>query len=84
MGKGIMDGLTTYTVDTKNTTIAEIVDEPVEDDTSDATDQNGTPATQQMVNNNPTFFNFDISGGNNNFFHHVDKLTINYGGKLDE
>ena len=36
------------------------------------------------MNNNPTFFNINISGGNNNFFQHVDKLTINNGGKQDE
>ena len=37
-----------------------------------------------MVNNNPTFFNINISGGNNSFYQHVDKLTINNGGKQDE
>ena len=84
MGEGILDDLTTYTVDTKETIAAEIVDEPIEDGSSDAAGQDGTPVTQQMVNNNPTFFNINISGGNNNFFQHVDKLTINNGGKQDE
>lgn len=84
MGEGILDDLTTYTVDTKETIAAEIVDEPIEDGSSDAAGQDGTPVSQQMVNNNPTFFNINISGGNNNFFHHVDKLTINNGGKQDE
>ena len=84
MGEGILDDLTTYTVDTKETIAAEIVDEPIEDSSSDAAGQDGTPVTQQMVNNNPTFFNINISGGNNNFFQHVDKLTINNGGKQDE
>lgn len=84
MGEGILEDLTTYTVDTKEPIAAEIVDEPIEDGSSDAADQDGTPVSQQMVNNNPTFFNINISGGNNNFFHHVDKLTINNGGKQDE
>ena len=84
MGEGILDDLTTYTVDTKETIAAEIVDEPIGDESSDTAGQNGTPVTQQMVNNNPTFFNINISGGNNNFFQHVDKLTINNGGKQDE
>lgn len=84
MGEGILDSLTTYTVDTKETITAEVVDEPIEDDVSDAAGQDTPPVTQQMVNNNPTFFNINISGGNNNFYQHVDKLTINNGGKQDE
>ena len=83
MGEGLLDDLTTYTVDTKETIAAEIVDEPIGDESSDAAGQDGT-STQQMANNNPTFFNINISGGNNNFYHHVDKLTINNGGKQDE
>ena len=84
MGEGILDGLDglkTYTLDTKETITAEIVDEPIEDDTLDAVGQDEAPVTKQMVNNKPTFFNINISGGNNNFYHHVDKLTINNGGK---
>ena len=84
MGENILDGLTAYTVDTKETITAEIVDEPVGEETSDAVGQDETPASQQMVNNNPTFFNINISGGNNNFYQHVEKLTINNGGKQDE
>lgn len=84
LGEGLLDGLMTYTVDTKETITAEVVDEPIEDDTSDAVGQDTPPATQQMVNNNPTFFNINISGGNNSFYQHVDKLTINNGGKQDE
>ncbi len=84
MGEGLLDSLTTYTVDTKETITAEVVDEPIEDDASDATGQDTPPVTQQMVNNNPTFFNINISGGNNSFYQHVDKLTINNGGKQDE
>ncbi len=84
MGEGLLDGLTTYTVDTKETITAEVVDEPIEDDASDESCQDTPPFAQQMVNNNPTFFNINISGGNNSFYQHVDKLTINNGGKQDE
>ena len=84
MGEGLLDSLTTYTVDTKETITAEVVDEPIEDDASNAADQDTPPVSQQMVNNNPTFYNINISGGNNSFYQHVDKLTINNGGKQDE
>ena len=84
MGEGILNGLTTYLVDTKETITAEVVDEPIEDDASNAAGQDTTPVSQQMVNNNPTFYNINISGGNNSFYQHVDKLTINNGGKQDE
>lgn len=83
MGEGILDNLTTYTVDIEETITAEVVDESVEDEAADAAGQDAPPVTQQIVNNNPTFFNINISGGNNNFYHHVDKLTINNGGKQD-
>ena len=84
MGEGILNGLTTYLVDTKETITAEVVDEAIEDDASNAAGQDTPPVSQQMVNNNPTFFNINISGGNNSFYQHVDKLTINNGGKQDE
>lgn len=84
MGEGILNGLTTYLVDTKETITAEVVDEPIEDDASNAAGQDTPPVSQQMVNNNPTFFNINISGGNNSFYQHVDKLTINNGGKQNE
>ena len=84
MGEGILNGLTTYLVDTKETITAEVVDEPIEDDASNAAGQDTPPVSQQMVNNNPTFYNINISGGNNSFYQHVDKLTINNGGKQDE
>lgn len=84
MGEGILDGLMTYLVDPRETVTAEIVDKPIDDDTTYAAGQEIPPVTQQVVNNNPTFFNISVSGGNNNFYHHVDKLTINNGGKQDE
>lgn len=40
--------------------------------------------TQQVINNNPTFFNFNISGNNNSFYNHVDTVNINNGGQKDE
>ena len=84
MGEKILEGLTTYTVDTKETVSAETVDDPIEEETSGAVGQDTPPMTQQMINNNSTFFNINISGGNNNFYHHVGNLTINNGGKQDE
>lgn len=84
MGAGILDDLKTYTVDTKETVTAEIVDDPTENEHTGDVGQETPPVGQQMVNNNPTFFNFNISGGNNNFYNHVEKLTINNGGKIDE
>lgn len=84
MGEGILNGLTTYLVDTKETITAEVVDEPIEDDASEAAGQDTPPVSQHMVNNNPTFYNINISGGNNSFYQHVDKLTINNGGKQNE
>lgn len=84
MGEGILNGLTTYLVDTKETITAKVVDESIEDDASNAAGQDTPPVSQRMVNNNPTFFNINISGGNNSFYQHVDKLTINNGGKQDE
>lgn len=84
MGEGILNGLTTYLVDTEEPVTGEIVDEPVEEKETREAGQDVPPVSQQMVNNNPTFFNISISGGNNNFYQHVDKLTINNGGKQDE
>lgn len=84
MGKGILDGLVTYPADTEETITAEIIDEPADENTAGAADQDTPPVSQQMVNNNPTFFNINVSGGSNNFYHHVDRLTINNGGKQDE
>ncbi len=84
MGVGVLDGLKTYLVDTKETVSAEIIDDPEKEETSDPENPDAPPVTQQMVNNNPTFFSFNISGGNNQFYNHVDKLTINNGGKQDE
>ena len=84
MGEGILDGVKVYLVDTQETIDAEIVDEPVDEKETRETGQDVPPVSQQMVNNNPTFFNISISGGNNNFYQHVDKLTINNGGKQDE
>lgn len=39
--------------------------------------------TQQVINNNPTFFNFNISDNNNSFYNHVDTVNIKNGGQKD-
>lgn len=84
MGEGILDSLTTYMIDMDETIMEEIIDETVEDKTTGTDDQDVPPIPQQMVNNHPTFYSFNISGSNNNVFNHVDKLVINNGGKQDE
>ncbi len=74
---------------------SEIVDEPLVDEpmTSDEphSEEQSTekePAasnlTQQVINNNPTFFNFNISGNNNSFYNRVDTVNIKNGGQKDE
>ena len=83
MGESILNGLSVYMVDKKEIVSPEIVDEPIEAEASDNVGQDETSVNQQTVNN-PTFFNINISGGNNNFYHHVNKLTINNRGKQDE
>lgn len=84
MGVEIPSDPKIYMVDTKETISAGIADDPTEDKHTGDTGQEIPPVSQEMVNNNPAFFNFNISGGNNNFYNHVDKLTINNGGKIDE
>jgi hypothetical protein len=39
---------------------------------------------QQVTNNNPTFFNFNVTGNNNNFINKVDTVVIKNGGRKDE
>lgn len=74
---------------------AEIVDEPLVDEpmTNDESPNEEQSAekepdasilTQPVINNNPTFFNFNISGNNNSFYNHVDTVNINNGGQKDE
>lgn len=41
-------------------------------------------ATQQVVNNNSTFLNFNVTGNNNSFFNQVDTVIIKNGGPKDE
>jgi hypothetical protein len=40
--------------------------------------------TQQVTNNNPTFFNFNVTGNNNRFINKVDTVIIKNGGRKDE
>ncbi|MEL7608828.1 MAG: hypothetical protein AAGU74_04935 [Bacillota bacterium] len=66
---------------------AEIVDASISDDDGpevqkEAGTNSGT--TQQVVNNNPTFFNFNVTGNNNNFIDKVDTVIIKNGGRKDE
>ncbi|MFT9076215.1 hypothetical protein [Ethanoligenens sp.] len=85
----------TYREPFKESAYAEIVDNPLVDEplTSDEprSEEQSTekePAasnlTQQVINNNPTFFNFNVSGNNNSFYNHVDTVNIKNGGQKDE
>ena len=59
-----------------------LVDEPMTNDEipneEQSTEKEPTASnlTQQVINNNPTFFNFNISGNNNNFYNNVDTVNI--------
>jgi hypothetical protein len=81
MGKGILEGLTVYMDYGQEAKTTETADKPTGDTSAVSTSECTSPVTQQMYNNNPTFFTFNITGGNNNFYQHVDKVTNNYGGK---
>lgn len=39
---------------------------------------------QQVINNNPTFFNFNVTGNSNSFINKVDTVIIKNGGRKDE
>ena len=67
-----------------------LVDEPMTNDEIPNEEQSAKKEpdasilTQQVINNNPSFFNFNISGNNNSFYNHVDTVNINNGGQKDE
>ena len=84
MGEGILDGLSTYRIEQTDRIHTDIAGDPTDDKTAGTVDDGETTVNQQMVNNNPAFFNIKILGGNNSFYHHVENLTINNGGKQDE
>ncbi len=84
MGEGILDGLSTFMIEQTDLIHTDIASDPTDDTAADTTGDNETTVNQQMVNNNPTFFNIKILGGNNSFYHRVENLTINNGGKQDE
>lgn len=85
MGEKILPGLRVCHVSAQETVSSEIVEDYVEGEKTDEEAKDVPPSSsQQIVNNNPTFFNFNISGNNNNVFNHVDKLIIGNGGKRDE
>lgn len=53
--------------------------------TEQATPRDVAPgAAQQIVNNNSTFFNFNVTGNNNSFYNKVDTVIIKNGGRKDE
>ena len=84
MGEGILGGLSTYRIEQTDRIHTDIAGDPTDDKTAGTVDDGETTVNQQMVNNNPAFFNIKILGGNNSFYHHVENLTINNGGKQDE
>ena len=85
MGEGILDGLRVYQIEMRKVTEDENAEECIEDEYCSGADIKDTQSvsSQQIVNNNPVFYNFNISGSNNNVFNHVEKLIIGNGGKHD-
>ncbi len=68
---------------------AEIVDGNYEEQDAGSKEQaaskDASPGvTQQIVNNNPAFFNFNVTGNNNSFFNQVDTVIIKNGDRKDE
>lgn len=84
MGSGVPNELTTYMIELQEIVSEEVLEDTVEDESSGEAQQDVPPVSQQMVNNNPVFYNFNISGNNNNVFNHVDKVVIGGGGKQNE
>lgn len=76
-----------YSTPIPPTVDAEIVDEGISEDAGPEAQAKATPdpsSTQQVVNNNPTFFNFNVTGNNNSFINKVDTVIIQNGGRKDE
>jgi len=86
MGEGMLDGLQVYQVEVRKAMDDETTEECIEDEYFCGADIKDTQfvSSQQIVNNNPVFYNFNISGSNNNVFNYVEKLIIGNGGKQDE
>ena len=59
-------------------------EEPRSEEQSTEKEPAASNLTQQVINNNPTFFNFNISGNNNSFYNRVDTVNIKNGGQKDE
>ncbi|MHB1155086.1 MAG: hypothetical protein ACYCWE_02820 [Eubacteriales bacterium] len=55
---------------------AKIVDD---DSTGNTSDNTSYGTTQPVINNNPTFFNFNVTGNNNSFYNKVDTVNIRNG-----
>lgn len=66
------------------------VEAEIMDDKNTETGEQSTPegassgVTQQVINHNPTFFNFNVTGSNNSFYNQVDTVIIKNGGRKDE
>jgi hypothetical protein len=68
---------------------AEIVDDARDKEAAEREEQaafsNAPPGvTQQVINNNPAFFNLNVTGNYNNFYNKVDTVIIKTGGRKDE
>lgn len=68
-------------IEDEDTVDAEMMD----DDTAGETSEKASAGTtQQIVNNNPAFFTFNVTGNGNSFINKVDTVIIKNGGKKDE
>lgn len=76
-----------YCAPEAQTAEAEIVDGSITDDDGPEVQKEvgaDSGTTQQVINNNPTFFNFNVTGNNNSFINKVDTVVIKNGGRKDE
>ena len=76
-----------YCAPEEQTAEAEGVDGSISDDDGpevqkEAGADSGT--TQEVINNNSTFFNLNVTGKNNSFINKVDTIIIKNGGRKDE
>ena len=77
----------TYSTQSHPTVDTEIIDEDIVEDAGPEAQAKAAPNTspaQSVVNNNPTFFTFNVTGNNNSFINKVDTVIIENGGRKDE
>jgi len=77
----------TYSTQSHPTVDTEIIDEDIVEDAGPEAQAKAAPNTspaQSVVNNNPTFFTFNVTGNNNSFINKVDTIIIENGGRKDE